>query len=687
MMAEAEDDGGLQDGECVTVTFAEEGGLGLNFVPALWPAIESIDPDSMASRAEGGALRAGMILVDVQGEDMNGKSLAEAGAAFQKAGRPLRLTFQAPVPSRTEQLSRKADEVKEQASPVASAAVSGASSWMNRMAASAAAAYDAAADEASKIAEQAKVAAEEKMEEMRLERERKAEQAKLEAEAEAAAQDGATTIQTSGGAVLVDSPQKGGAEGGSPGGSQDDPSAPAEGEPPAAATEGRGQPSEPEPETESETVSEPEIWAYYNSAPVDASAALAAELRLQLEERQAELTGKQAEIEALQATAKKAAEDEQAEKKAMEDAWEEERKLKESNDQLEQKVAEVEGQLQQKGEEADALSTELDTVRQSLADRTQELADSKAEVKKRTKMMVKQQKQYDEMEAGLTRASQERGAKSEEADELSRSLEETRKAREGVEEELAGMRERNAALQSTVEQLESERGALRQDVSQAADAKQSVHDDIRGLLAKVQADNDKLEEHCTHVEELRIQLNEAKMSTLLRADRRLDPADLYEKSSAMLTGLRGEIRRQRKKLDESGDETVASVALGLTPKLLLDLVDDVVDARQKLNQYEWDKMQDAYKREEQQRAQVEASKSKFLSSSAASQLRLQNYQNYLYKRGEHNTQYKKRWFDLKNAKLTYYASPGDSSVRAPPSLSPTCPNPLCAAGSRKARSS
>ena len=93
-MAEAEDDGGLQDGECVTVTFAEEGGLGLNFVPALWPAIESIDPDSMASRAEGGALRAGMILVDVQGEDMNGKSLAEAGAAFQKAGRPLRLTFQ-----------------------------------------------------------------------------------------------------------------------------------------------------------------------------------------------------------------------------------------------------------------------------------------------------------------------------------------------------------------------------------------------------------------------------------------------------------------------------------------------------------------------------------------------------------------------------------------------------------------
>ena len=31
---------------------------------------------------------------------MNGKSLVEAGAAFQKAGRPLRLTFQAPVPSR-----------------------------------------------------------------------------------------------------------------------------------------------------------------------------------------------------------------------------------------------------------------------------------------------------------------------------------------------------------------------------------------------------------------------------------------------------------------------------------------------------------------------------------------------------------------------------------------------------------
>ena len=58
-------------GECMTVTFEDEGGLGLNFTPQLWPAIESIQEGSQAAATE---LRVGMCLIEVQGEDMVGKS-------------------------------------------------------------------------------------------------------------------------------------------------------------------------------------------------------------------------------------------------------------------------------------------------------------------------------------------------------------------------------------------------------------------------------------------------------------------------------------------------------------------------------------------------------------------------------------------------------------------------------------
>ena len=80
-----------QEGECIQVQFDEQGGLGLNFTPQLWPRIESIDPDSLAAATE---LGPGMVLVEVQGNDMVGKTLAGAGDAFAAAGRPLRLTFQ-----------------------------------------------------------------------------------------------------------------------------------------------------------------------------------------------------------------------------------------------------------------------------------------------------------------------------------------------------------------------------------------------------------------------------------------------------------------------------------------------------------------------------------------------------------------------------------------------------------------
>ena len=80
----------MQSGERVTVIF-EEQRLGLNFTPSSWPAIESIADGSPAAAQ----LRVGMCLVEVQGEDVVGKSQEEVQRVFQAAGRPLQLTFQA----------------------------------------------------------------------------------------------------------------------------------------------------------------------------------------------------------------------------------------------------------------------------------------------------------------------------------------------------------------------------------------------------------------------------------------------------------------------------------------------------------------------------------------------------------------------------------------------------------------
>ena len=74
----------------VWVTFSQPGPLGLQWGQT-WPAIESIDPGSLAT--EQGALRPGMVLVEIQGQNMRGKSLDEAGVALRSAGRPVRLAF------------------------------------------------------------------------------------------------------------------------------------------------------------------------------------------------------------------------------------------------------------------------------------------------------------------------------------------------------------------------------------------------------------------------------------------------------------------------------------------------------------------------------------------------------------------------------------------------------------------
>ena len=66
---------------------------------------------------------------------------------------------------------------------------------------------------------------------------------------------------------------------------------------------------------------------------------------------------------------------------------------------------------------------------------------------------------------------------------------------------------------------------------------------------------------------------------------------------------RAEIKRQRRKLEAESAERQASVTLGVTPFLLLQLMDDIVDMRERLNDYEWNKQQDAYRREQELRLQ------------------------------------------------------------------------------------
>ena len=61
---------------------------------------------------------------------------------------------------------------------------------------------------------------------------------------------------------------------------------------------------------------------------------------------------------------------------------------------------------------------------------------------------------------------------------------------------------------------------------------------------------------------------------------------------------RSEIKRQRKKLESEPEDRRSSVALGQTPLLLLQLMDDTVDMRERLNNYEWDKQEDAHRREQ-----------------------------------------------------------------------------------------
>ena len=81
----------LGDGQSIVrATFEQPGLLGLTFNGA-WPIVESIQEGSAAASQD--ELRKGLVLVEIQDQDMRGKTMAEVGAVLGSAGRPLRLAF------------------------------------------------------------------------------------------------------------------------------------------------------------------------------------------------------------------------------------------------------------------------------------------------------------------------------------------------------------------------------------------------------------------------------------------------------------------------------------------------------------------------------------------------------------------------------------------------------------------
>lgn len=79
-------------GQSVVRVAFEQDVIGLNFGAASWPGIESIRRSSAAE----GRLRVGMILVEIQGVDIRGKTMEDASEELKAAGRPLGLAFLSP---------------------------------------------------------------------------------------------------------------------------------------------------------------------------------------------------------------------------------------------------------------------------------------------------------------------------------------------------------------------------------------------------------------------------------------------------------------------------------------------------------------------------------------------------------------------------------------------------------------
>jgi hypothetical protein len=89
----------------VHVTFWEAGALGMDLY---WPVVEGIQPGTPAAAAAP-LLRAGLLVVAVQGQDVQGLTSRDGGQLFRAAKRPTRLTFRLPTEvEEAERLARSA---------------------------------------------------------------------------------------------------------------------------------------------------------------------------------------------------------------------------------------------------------------------------------------------------------------------------------------------------------------------------------------------------------------------------------------------------------------------------------------------------------------------------------------------------------------------------------------------------
>jgi len=98
---------------------------------------------------------------------------------------------------------------------------------------------------------------------------------------------------------------------------------------------------------------------------------------------------------------------------------------------------------------------------------------------------------------------------------------------------------------------------------------------------------------------------------------------------------------------------------------LVGLLDETASLRERLNTFDYEFNRTTMERDQQLTAyhdQQQAPRT-HLSSNAVAQLKTCTEIGWLYKRGERNTQWKRRWFELKNYTLKYSANPADETPK------------------------
>jgi hypothetical protein len=97
------------------------------------------------------------------------------------------------------------------------------------------------------------------------------------------------------------------------------------------------------------------------------------------------------------------------------------------------------------------------------------------------------------------------------------------------------------------------------------------------------------------------------------------------------------------------------------------LLDETASLRERLNTFDYEFNRTTMERDQQLVAayhdQLVQGPRTHLSAAAVAQLKSCTEIGWLYKRGERNTQWKRRWFELKNYTLKYSANPADETPK------------------------